>query len=180
MFRIILIALALQLRFGPMLERPPDLVGLATWYGPPGFVEGQTMANGEPLRLHAPTVAVDVSHRDGWLNRTALVLTECGGLHKVRVTDTGYLYRAGLFRLGVRSDCRRYWWVGEPPEEDWELAERVLDRAVLEPETEWLEGEVYSVVADFPMKYFARVVACKVDGWGKGDTTRVWVWVSDD
>ena len=177
MFKIVLIALALHLRFGPMLERPPDLAGLGTWYGPPGFVEGQTMANGEPLRLHAPTVAVDVSHRDEWLNKSALVLTGCGGVHKVRITDTGYLYRAGYFRLGVRAGCLRYWSVSEPPEEDWELAERVLNRAVVQDKTHWLDGDELPVVADFPQWYFAREVACKVDGWGKGDTTRIWLWV---
>jgi hypothetical protein len=180
MFRIILIALALHFHLGPILERPPDLHGLSTWYGPPTFSDYDTMANGEPLDLDAPTVAVDVSHRKEWLNRTALVLTECGGAHRVRVTDTGHLYRAGLFRLGKRAGCRRYWPVGEPSQQQLELAEVVLETAVLKSQTEWLRDEIHLVVADFPMRYFSRVVACEVDGWGKGDTTRVMIWVLDD
>ena len=180
MFRIVLIALALHLRFGPMLERPPDLHGLSTWYGPPGFGDGDIMADGTPLALDGPTVAVDVSHK-AWLGRDALVLTECGGVHRVRITDTGHLYRAGLFRLGIRDGILCYWPASKPEEQTLTLAEQVLKIPVYEPHTEWLQDEAYLVVADFPMKYFARVVACKTDGWGKGDTTRiVGMWVLDD
>ena len=94
----------------------------------------------------------------------------------MRVTDTGRLYNAGLFRLGVRDGHLRYWSVSKI-EEDWELAERVLERSVLEADTEWLKDIAFPVVADFPEKFFARYVACRVDAWGKGDTTEVMIWV---
>ena len=94
----------------------------------------------------------------------------------MRVTDTGYLDRAGFFRLGVRGDQLRYWSVSEV-EENWELAERVLGSSVLKPETDWLEDTARPIVADFPERFFARRVACRVDAWGKGDTTRVMIWI---
>jgi len=180
MFRIILVALALHLRFGPMLERPPDLHGLSTCYGPPAFSDGDVMANGEPLYLDAPTVAVDDSLRY-LLGRDALVLTECGGLHKVRIADTGYfdekcrLFRKGQRRVGDWLQ-RRYWCV------QWAKPVRmpVVTDAIMADNTEWLEDKAYPVVADFPMWYYARVVACRVDAWGRGDTQKVMLWVLDD
>lgn len=177
MFKIVILALAAWLGLGPLLSRPPDLSGLAIWYGPPAFREGDTMADGRPLRLAGATVAVDVSHHDQWLGRGALVLTECGGLRRVHIADTGKLYRVGRFRLGVRVGCLRYWPVGEPEVQELEMAERVLERPVLEPETQWLEGVSWPVVADFPQLYFAREVACRVDAWGNGDTTKVAIWI---
>jgi len=78
----------------------------------------------------------------------------------------------------VRGGGLRYWSVSEV-EEDWELAERVLDSSVLETKTEWLEALAWPVVADFPERFFARRVACRVDAWGRGDTTRVMVWMDD-
>jgi len=180
MFRIILVALALQLRFGPMLERPPDLHGLSTCYGPPGFRQGDTMANGEPLDLDAPTVAVDDSLKH-LLSRRVLVLTECGTVHKVTVADTGYfdekcrLFRKGQRRVGGWLQ-RRYWCVrwakldGTP----------VITDSVTADNTEWLEDESWPVVADFPMWYYARVAACRVDAWGRGDTQKVMLWVLPD
>jgi hypothetical protein len=179
MFRLILVTLALYAHFGPVMERPPDLAGLSTWYGPPAFLDGDEMANGEPLRLGGATLAVDVS-RKAWLGREALVLTECGEIYRVRVTDTGRLANAGLLRLGVRGDRLRYWPVGGQPERELELAERVLERPVAVEETHWLDGDELPVVADFPMRFYADEVACRVDAWGKGDTQRVWIWVLSD
>jgi hypothetical protein len=176
MFRLILITLALYAHFGPMMERPPDLVGLSTWYGPPAFCDGDAMANGEPLRLDGATVAVDAS-RKAWLGRDAVVLTECGEIHRVRITDTGYLANAGLFRLGVRGGQLRYWPVGGQPELKLELAERVLKTSVVQEEIHWLDGNELPVVADFPMRFYADEVACRVDAWGKGDTQKVMMWI---
>jgi hypothetical protein len=176
MFRIILITLALCAHFGPIMEHPPDLVGLSTYYGPPAFLDGDAMANGQPLRLDAATVAVDAS-RKAWLNRDALVLTECGEIHRVRITDTGYLARAGLFRLGVRNGLLRYWPVGEQPEPEPELAEQVLEKPVIEEKTHWLDGDELPVVADFPADFYADEVACRVDAWGRGDTQKIWLWL---
>lgn len=167
MFRIVLVALALHLG----LTRP-DLHGMATYYGPPAFRQGDTMANGGRLDLNAPTVAVDVSHRDEWLDRSAVILTECGGLHRVRVTDTGRLYQVGgWFRYGIRGDQLRYW-----PVEVESEAPPVLAAPVLEEPTTWLDDYPVRVVADFPQRYFAAI-ACKVDTKGNGDTMKVWVWV---
>lgn len=177
MFKIILIALALHAQFGPILERPPDLHGLSTWYGPPAFCQGDTMANGEPLDLDAPTVAVDKSHKN-WLGTEALVLTECGGLYRVRVTDTGRLYKVGgWLRLGVCQGQLRYWPVLEGI--SVQGAEPVLLSPVAERGIEWRGDRAYRVVADFPRDFYARVAACRVDHWGKGDTQRVMVWVLD-
>ena len=82
------------------LATPSDLMGLATYYGPPAFCQGDEMANGEPLDLDGATVAVDESLRH-LLNRKAVVVTECGQAHVVRVTDLGWLRRAGWFRWGI-------------------------------------------------------------------------------
>ncbi len=179
MFRIVLLTLALYANLGPIMERPPDLVGLSTWYGPPAFRDGDTMANNQPLHLDGATLAVDAS-RQAWLNRDALVLTECGEIHRARITDTGYLHGAGLFRLGVRGGVLRYWPVGGFPEPKLELAERVLENPVMVDETHWLNGDELPVVADFPMEFYAKVVACRVDAWGKGDTQKIMVWVLND
>lgn len=177
MFKLILLTLALHLHLGPMMERPPDLVGLSTWYGPPAFCQGDHMANGEPLDLDAPTVAVDLSHRN-WLGRDAFVLTECGGLHRVRVADTGRLYEVGgWLRLGVRQGQLRYWPVLGGVEA--EGAEPVLLTSVTDRGIEWRDGDAYRVVADFPRDFYARVAACRVDAHGRGDTQRVWLWILD-
>jgi hypothetical protein len=174
---LIALTLALRAQFGPILERPPDLVGLSTWYGPPAFCQGDTMADGMPLDLDAPTVAVDVSRR-AWLGREALVLTECGGLHRVRVADTGRLYKVGgWLRLGVRQGQLRYWPVLEGVAVQG--SEPVLLSPVAGRGIAWREDRAYRVVADFPMKYYSGQVACRVDAWGKGDTQRVMVWVLD-
>lgn len=176
MLKLILLTLALHAWLGPAMQRPPDLHGLATYYGPPAFCQGDTMANGEPLDLDAPTVAVDVSHRDDWLGLDALVLTECGGLHRVRVTDTGRLYEVGgWLRLGVRGDQLRYWPVGVETE-----AEPVLLSPVLKARIEWMEAGAFQVVADFPQKWYTRVAACQTDAYGHGDTQQVSLWILDD
>lgn len=73
MFKIVLLALALRVGLGPVLAGPSDLRGLATYYGPPAFCEGDGMRNGEPLRLDGPTVAVDTSHWPEWANARAVV-----------------------------------------------------------------------------------------------------------
>ena len=73
MFKIVLLALILHVGLGSVLTRPPDLHGLATYYGPPAFCEGDGMRNGEPLRLNAATVAVDASHWPRWANARAVV-----------------------------------------------------------------------------------------------------------
>ena len=178
MFRLVLITLALYANFGPIMQRPPDLVGLSTWYGPPAFVNDDTMANGQPLRLDGATVAVDAS-RKAWLGRDALVLTECGGLHRAHITDTGRLYEVGgWLRLGVRQGQLRYWPVLEGL--SVQGAEPVLLSPVADRGIEWRGGKAYRVVADFPMEFYAREVACRVDAWGKGDTQKVMVWVLDD
>lgn len=120
------------------------LSGLATWYQ-----GGDIMRNGEPLDLAAPTVSVDASHID-WLGKTAVVLTECGGVHFVTVTDTGYLYKTGRYRLGISKFTQqlRYW--------------PVMDEAtpVLTDTIEWQEEETYKVVADFPRQFFSDEIAC--------------------
>ena len=174
---LIAFALALRAQFGPILERPPDLHGLSTWYGPPVFVDGKRMADGTPLDLDAPTVAVDLSHKN-WLGWEALVLTKCGGLHRVRVADTGRLYEVGgWLREGVRQGQLRYWPVLEGAAAQG--SEPVLLSPVAERGIEWRGDRAYRVVADFPMEYYSEVVACRVDAWGKGDTQRVMLWVLD-
>lgn len=114
------------------------------------------MRNGQGLQLAAPTVSVDASHTD-WLDETVVVLTECGGIHLVRVTDTGYLEKTKngqplRFRLGISSVTRqlRYWPV-------WDV-EPVLTDAV-----EWREDKTYKVVADFPRDFFLNEVTCNDD-----------------
>lgn len=111
------------------------------------------MRNGQGLQLAAPIVAVDVSRRD-WLDKTAVVLTECGGIYFVRVTDTGYLEstKGGeplRFRLGISRLTKqlRYWPVGD--------VEPVLADAI-----EWREDRAYKVVADFPRDFFLDKIVC--------------------
>lgn len=159
MFRIVLIALILHLGLGPVLSRPPDLTGLATWYGPPGCAQGDTMANGESLDLDGPTVALDRSRRD-LLGRRAVVLADCGKVAVVRVTDTGMLDAAGKVRFGVGPlDQARYW-----------PAHRT--------DVRWSDGAVeMPFVADFPQGFFRHRVACSTDGRGRGETTVVRVWI---
>lgn len=178
MFKIILLALAASLGLAPLVQRPADLHGLSTHYGPPAFLDGDTMANGQPLDLDAATVAVDVSLRGKWLGREAIALTECGTLHRVDVTDTGRLYEVGgWLRLGVRMGQLRYW----PVLEGLAVAgsEPVLLTPVVGRGIEWREARAYRVVADFPAKFYEGAVACRSDGNG-GDTQKVWVWLLDD
>lgn len=134
-----------------MLWNLAPLRGLATWYGPPLFNDGDIMRNGEALSLSAHTVAVDASHLD-WLNMNAIVLTECGGVHFVHVTDTGLLYEAGYFRLGISRFTKqlRYWPVIE-------------GTPVLTDTIEWQEDATYKVVADFPQQFFLDEIACDGD-----------------
>lgn len=131
------------------------LSGLATWYD-----GGTIMRNGEALQLAAPTVSVDASHID-WLDRTAVILTECGGVHFARITDTGPLYKAGRFRLGISkfTQQRRYW--------------PVVDATpVLTDTIDWQEDTTYKVVADFPRDFFLDKIAC--DG---NETLRVRIYI---
>jgi hypothetical protein len=159
MYRIILTALVVQLNLLPLLTRPPDMAGLATWYGPPGAEQGDPMADGHPFDLAGATVAVDRGRRD-LLGRRALVLADCGKLALVRVTDTGMLDAAGKVRFGVGPlEQTRYW-----------PAERI--------DVKWSDGAVaMPFVADFPRDFFRERVACSVDGWGRGETTVVAVWL---
>lgn len=124
------------------------LQGIATWYGPPLFNDGDIMRNGGALSLSAHTVAVDASHLD-WLNMDAVVLTKCGGVHIVRVTDTGPLYKAGRFRLGISRFTQqlRYWPVVE-------------GTPVLTDTIEWKQDATHKVVADFPRQFFLDKIAC--------------------
>jgi len=47
------------------ITSPLPVIGLATHYGPPAFMPGDGMRNGEPLDLSAPTVAVNDCRKDG-------------------------------------------------------------------------------------------------------------------
>lgn len=72
----------------------------------------------------------------------------------------------------MRGGSLRYWSL------DTEAGEEpVLTEAVWKLETDWKADEAYRVIADFPERFFARHVACRVDAWGKGDTTKVMIWV---
>lgn len=168
--------------------RMPDMVGLATPYGPPAFCQGDRMRSGQELDLAAPTMAVndcrknstgqcvydwDISYWPQWANKRAIVfIPECEKLLIVDIKDTGRLRSAGQRRLGIRDGVKHYW--GLPlPEEEYELATRVLDEPVLEPNTTWLEDEVYWVVADFPVEFYEREVLCGLL-WPK-----VAIWVEE-
>jgi len=151
------------------------LQGLATYYGPPAFVQGDVMANGRPLDLWGPTVAVD----DGLkhlLNERVLVVTECRTMFIVTITDTGHfdeeclLFRKGQRRVGNWIQ-ERYWCVLEAESKGMPV---VSDTLAME-DVGWLEDGSWPVVADFPQWYFARI-ACKVDAYGHGDTMRVGIW----
>jgi hypothetical protein len=188
MFRLILITLALLASHGPVMERPPDLVGLASYYGPPGFCQGDVMRNGEPLDLNAPTMAVndcrrdesgaclydwDVSYWPRWANKEAIIyVPDCNRWLFVRVKDTGHLYSAGLHRLGIRGGIKHYWSLPPEPQE-LDLAVRVLEKPVIEEETVWLEEETYRYVADFPVQYFRQAVSCGPAYPGPV----VWIWI---
>lgn len=155
------------------LCQSPDLHGLATHYGPPAFLDGDVMRNGEPLDLSAPMMAVDDSHWPEWKDAAAWVLTECGTVYRVRVTDTGRLYQiGGWLRLGIRQEQLRYWPVQVKTD-----TEPVLLESVVETKTEWLDDKPLRVVADFPERFYAKQVACKAGARGQGDTMKVWLWV---
>jgi hypothetical protein len=123
------------------------LHGLATYYGP----TGELMRNGERLDLSAPTMAVDKS----WshlLGREVVILTSCGGVRLVTVTDTGMLFDAGWMRLGIGPlDTLRYW-----------PAHRT--------DVKWTEDREYRFIADFPQEYFDRKLSCN------DTTTKVWIF----
>lgn len=156
MFKIVLAVLAVMLM--PLMW-PPDLIGLGTYYGPPAFSDGALMRNGEALDLSEATMAVDDSQAE-WIDRWAVVLTECGGFHRVRITDTGMLEAAGKVRYGVGPlNQVRYW-----PE----------DRI----DVKWADGAVeLPFVADFPAAFFHDEIACVLDTYGRGDTVMLVVWV---
>lgn len=171
-----LIALLAALGLSCLL-RAPDLHGLGVFYDPclrhvssedQALCRKQPqdlMRNGEPFQLGAATVAVDAGYWPAWANREAIVSTECGGLFRVRVTDTGMLKAAKRFRYGVHEICAsectrtlRYWPAGTGG-------------------VKW-EGDVtYPVVADFPMGFFAEHVTCEPDTMA---TTIVAVWILGD
>jgi len=135
------------------------LHGLATYYGPPAFQDGDLMRNGQPLDLSAPTMAVDKSlaHLVG---RRAIVLTECGDLAEATITDTGMLAAADKVRFGVGPlDCARYW---------------PVDRT----DVRWADGAVtMPFVADFVENFFNDEIACSLDAYGRGETVVVWIWI---
>jgi len=145
------------------------LRGLATWYGPPLFNGGDIMRNGQVLDLSARTVAVDASYVD-WLDRKAIVLTECGGVHIVTVTDTGQLYKAGRFRLGISrfTNQLRYWPV---------VPNAANSVPVLQDTIDWQgEGAItHRIVADFPRDFFLDEISC--DG-NETLEVRIYVWQS--
>jgi hypothetical protein len=139
------------------------------------------MRNGQPLDLSAPTVAVNscrpgdggwcVEHWPEWKDRAAIVyVADTGDIFKVRVTDTGYLYAAGRFRLGIRDGVKHYWSV--PAESDG-----VAPVApVVESGTTWLSDYSYRIVVDFPEDFFkAQVSAERFHPW-----RLVAVWVLDE
>lgn len=121
------------------------------------------MRNEEPFRLDAATMAVDTGYWPAWANREAIVLTECGKLVRVRVTDTGRLASAGAVRFGVGPlNQARYW-----------PADRV--------DVKWSDGAVsFPFVADFPMGFFAEHITCEPGASGGHATTIVAVWVLDE
>ena len=85
---------------------PPDMVGLATHYGPPAFPDGALMRNGEPLASDGMTCAVDASEWERLAGKVIIVGVE-GRYVRLRVADTGRLYDAGQFAF----DARRRTWV---------------------------------------------------------------------
>ena len=87
------------------------------------------------------------------------------------MTDTGLLYNAGWFRLGVRNGIRRFW-PTRFEEEPLELAQRVLEKPVLVDDTLWLDESEYRMVADFPQGFFLDRVACIGD-----DTVIAGLWI---
>jgi hypothetical protein len=82
----------------------PDLRGLATYYD-----HGTVFRSGEPFHLDAGVCAVDVSEWDRLRGQMVVVLAESGHVAVLRVADTGYLYRAGVFTWGIRGMVARWW-----------------------------------------------------------------------
>lgn len=177
MIRLILLSLLASLNLTPLAERP-NLVGLATWYDPCSFyinrgdkeaceAETHRMANGEKFQADASTVAVDKSERERWLNHDAILLTECGKLVRVKITDTGLLYAAGEFRHGIKKICSptectgvlRFW-------------------PTTTTDVLWSSELSYRVVTDFPRDTFKRRVTCEPDAPGELETTIIAVWVT--
>ena len=83
---------------------PPDMVGLATYYGEPYI--GRLMRNGEPMRTDGLTCAVDASEWASLAGRELIIGVE-GRYVRLTVTDTGRLYDAGHYSY----DARRQTWV---------------------------------------------------------------------
>ena len=128
------------------------------------------MTNEEPLDLWGQTAAVDDSMRH-LLNSEVVVLTECGQVYEVTVTDLGRLdEHCSLFRWGTKRvgdwDVSRYWCTKFPKTE----GTPVLASPVLEEETEW-EGKEYPLILDFPV-HFRESIPCR-----KGETMKVAVWI---
>lgn len=159
MFKIVLTVLAAMLMIPVSSLWPPDLIGLGTYYGPPAFSNGALMRNGGALDLSEATMAVDAS-RVGWIEHWAIILTECGEFHRVRITDTGMLEAAGKVRYGVGPLSQaRYW---------------SEDRT----DVKWADGAVeLPFVADFPAAFFRGEVACAWDAYGHGETVALAVWI---
>jgi len=92
------------------------------------------------------------------------------------VADSGYLYSAGLWRLGVKGGVLRYWpasfEVGK-----LELAKRVLVKPVVADDTVWLDDRLLRIVADFPSEFYRDEVACSPNAPGGPDTEEVWLWL---
>lgn len=79
------------------LTRPPDMMGLATYYVAP---VGAETRSGEGYRPDALACAVDDSEWARLRGKRLLVRSGSRWL-TCRVNDTGYLYRAGTFRRGI-------------------------------------------------------------------------------
>lgn len=130
------------------------------------------MANGEDLDLWGRTVAVNIEMRH-LLNQDIFMLTECGQIYKVRVTDTGdldkycLLYRWGMRRVGDWK-VARYWCTKLP-----EVGKPVLASPILEEETEW-EGGEYPMILDLPV-HFRESIPCQQD-----ETMKVAVWLKEE
>jgi hypothetical protein len=131
------------------------------------------MANGEPLDLWGRTAAVDDSMKH-LLGQDVYMLTECGQIYKVRVTDTGHLDEGCLlYRWGVQRaadwNVARYWCTKLPKTEGIP----VLGSPILEEEMEW-EGDEYPLILDLPA-HFRESIPCQ-----EGETMKVAVWLKEE
>lgn len=123
--------------------------GLATNYH---YAESpdRIMRDGSPFENMGRTCAVDAAVWEQMRGRTLLVVSEAEQVALFKVTDTGYLARAGEF---VRRPGRGVW--TRPTAED-----RALDGKVLGP---------YPIVIDIPQGRFEAE-------FGTTNTQLVWVW----